>query len=394
MSAAFVALNHYFTKKRGQAVGLSMAGTAMGMLIMPQLIRLLLEQFSFRGAVLILAGIALHATVGSFLLQPVKWHLKEEELDVEMIEQDYPALTIIEENDGDEDSLPEIQTLLFNSRKHEHRGRTTSENSGSNLMVPNGIPKRPTFPRITSTNSMGPKRIPTLMTVYSQADMNQMLRKRKESVISSLSQLDFSGSCLAIHLEVKFIFYLKKKKIQIILKTFQTGDRDLEEKDSQFIRRVNTHVGTSLYRDSLNSSFKLSKADISQKLSCPDFMKGTEVGLEMPLPKKESFWRRFATLMDIGLLKDGIYLNILFGLSIFYVAEMNFKMVTPFFLANLGYSKTDTAYCLSISALTDIMARIIVPPICDKTKVSKRLVFMSSIFFVALTRSSKIFLPC
>lgn len=26
-SAAFVALNHYFSKKRGQAVGLSMAGT-------------------------------------------------------------------------------------------------------------------------------------------------------------------------------------------------------------------------------------------------------------------------------------------------------------------------------------------------------------------------------
>lgn len=97
----------------------------------------------------------------------------------------------------------------------------------------------------------------------------------------------------------------------------------------------------------------------------------------------------FNSLMDIGLLKDGIYLNILFGLSIFYVAEMNFKMVTPFFLANLGYSKGDTAYCLSISALTDILARVIVPPICDKTKVSKRLVFMVSICFVAITRSSK-----
>lgn len=154
------------------------------------------------------------------------------------------------------------------------------------------------------------------------------------------------------------------------------------------IRRVNTHVGTSLYRDSLNSSFKMSKSDISQKLSCPDFIK-TDLGLEMPEPKKESFWRRFANLMDIGLLKDGIYLNILFGLSIFYVAEMNFKMVTPFFLANLGYSKADTAYCLSISALTDILARVVVPPICDKTKVSKRLVFMVSIGFVAITRSSE-----
>lgn len=203
MSAAFVALNHYFAKKRGQAVGLSMAGTALGMLIMPQLVRYLLEEFSFRGAVLIIAGLALHSAIGSILLQPVKWHLKEEELDVEMIEAEYPALGIIQEDDGDEDSLPEIQTLLFNTKKSEHRERKISENSnGGGLLVPNGIPKRPTFPRITSTASMGPKRIPTLPKITSTADINQMLRKRKESVISSLSHLDFSGSCLQIHLEV------------------------------------------------------------------------------------------------------------------------------------------------------------------------------------------------
>lgn len=55
------------------AVGLSMAGTAAGMLILPQLIRLLLEAYEFSGAILVISGLALHAAFGSTLLQPVKW---------------------------------------------------------------------------------------------------------------------------------------------------------------------------------------------------------------------------------------------------------------------------------------------------------------------------------
>jgi MFS transporter, MCT family, solute carrier family 16 (monocarboxylic acid transporters), member 14 len=193
----------------------------MGMLIMPQLVRYLLEQFSFRGAVLILAALALHSAIGSILLQPVKWHLKDEVIDVELEEKEYPALQIIQEDDGDEDSLPEIQTLLFKNNKNETRERKISEHSNGGLQVPNtlGIPKRPTFPRITSTNSIGPKRIPTLPTITSVADINQALRKRKESVISSLSHLDFSGSCLQIHLEVIFqlIKYSLVEKISYVL---------------------------------------------------------------------------------------------------------------------------------------------------------------------------------
>lgn len=50
-----------------------MAGTAGGMLILPQLIRFLLEAYDFSGAILIISGLALHAALGSTLLQPVKW---------------------------------------------------------------------------------------------------------------------------------------------------------------------------------------------------------------------------------------------------------------------------------------------------------------------------------
>uniref|UniRef100_A0A1Q3G1R7 Putative monocarboxylate transporter n=2 Tax=Culex tarsalis TaxID=7177 RepID=A0A1Q3G1R7_CULTA len=356
-SAAFVALNHYFAKKRGQAVGLSMAGTALGMLIMPQLVRYLLETYDFRGAVLLLSGLALHAAVGATLLQPIKWHLVEEEVDIELVEAPPMGIILEQEDDGDNDSLPEIKTLLF-----PRRDRKLSENCPS--PQPNGLPMKPTFPRINSSVSvqngmgMGMRTRPSFPRITSTASMSLALRKRRESVVSQLSTMDFtgSGSCMHIHVD--------------------TGDNDAEDVDYQIIRRVNTHVGVS----TMNSFARIPKTP--KRIETVK----SELGLEMVKPKV-SFLQRFTALMDVGLLRDIIYLNILFGLSIFYVAEMNFKMVTPFFLASLGFNKTEVAFFLSVSALTDIAARVIVPPIGDKLRIRKRLLFMVSLVFVAITRS-------
>lgn len=150
------------------------------------------------------------------------------------------------------------------------------------------------------------------------------------------------------------------------------------------MRRVNTALGMSSMHE-INSNPKLKNASIT--LDKPQF----DIGVEIEPPAKQSFWKRFITLMDVSLLNDRGFLNILFGLSIFYVAEMNFKMITPFFFANLGYSKADVAYCLSITATSDIAARVVLPPICDRMNISKRLIFFVSIVFVAITRSSKFF---
>lgn len=349
-SAAFVALNHYFKNKRGQAVGLSMAGTGIGMLIMPQLVRIFLEEYGFRGAVLILAGVALHAALGSVLLQPAKWHMKEEQVDVELIS--VPEMKTIKEDD--EDSLPEMNTLLFN--KDNQIRKNFSEAAMSTLNgAKNGMPKRPTFPRIMSNNGL--LGVPELEAL-SNTELNAKIRQRKMSVMSNLSHLDFTGSTVHIHMNV--------------------GDEELERHD-QAIRRVNTHLGMSTFhRDSF--------AKLKPVFGRTESIIGTPAPPEDP-PAKPSFWKRFADLMDIGLLKDLSFLNLLFGLSIFYVAEMNFKMVTPFFFANLGYSKLDVAFCLSVTAITDIAARIVFPPIFDRLNVKKRSVFLVSIVFVGITRS-------
>lgn len=105
--------------------------------------------------------------------------------------------------------------------------------------------------------------------------------------------------------------------------------------------------------------------------------------------KKKNMWQKIVDFMDFDLLKDPIYLNLVFGLSIFYVAEQNFKMVTPFFFNSIGYEKSDIALFLSVQAFTDILARLILPPICDRINISKRTLFMVGIFVLGICRSGK-----
>ena len=52
--------------------------------------------------------------------------------------------------------------------------------------------------------------------------------------------------------------------------------------------------------------------------------------------KNESYFKRIKELLGLDLLLDLTFLNILIGLSLYYVAETNFKLFTPFFLTNIG----------------------------------------------------------
>lgn len=203
-SAAFVALNHYFKNKRGQAVGLSMAGTALGMLVLPQLIRILLESFGFSGAILVISGLALHAAFGSTLLQPAKWHMKEELIEPEMgLCTPPPHMETLKEDENDD--LPEMKTLLFPPPISQPKSMRKNFSEVAISSMNKGMTKRPTFPRIMSNGgsiaSNGP------LGAYQGTSS---VRQRKASVMSQLSALDFMGSNLLIHVNVSDPHYSSK----------------------------------------------------------------------------------------------------------------------------------------------------------------------------------------
>ncbi|XP_011862379.1 PREDICTED: uncharacterized protein LOC105559003 [Vollenhovia emeryi] len=227
-ACSFVALNTFFDKKRGQAVGFSMAGVALAMMLVPLLIHLLLDIYGFRGTTLIAGGWALHSVTGSCLLRP--------------LEEPPPP-------------PPPIK-----------KQPTEQQESEALLMKPN-----PTETRRMSNGSMW------------------------------------------------------------------TTDQ-IAESDS-----------TS--------------------------------------PEKESFMKKIKTTFDLDLLKNSTYLNVALGCSFFYVAESNFKLMTPFFLSNIGMTKAEVAFCLSLTAFTDILARLLLPTLFDKFGWKKRMIFWISSFFVGLMRS-------
>ncbi|XP_049963721.1 monocarboxylate transporter 12-like [Schistocerca serialis cubense] len=80
----FLAVKTYFRKARGRAVGLSLAGTNAGQMAMPHVVRLLLETFSFSGAVLVIGGLTMHGFIGALLFHPLEWHAERQPVPQEL----------------------------------------------------------------------------------------------------------------------------------------------------------------------------------------------------------------------------------------------------------------------------------------------------------------------
>ncbi|KZC12316.1 Monocarboxylate transporter 12 [Dufourea novaeangliae] len=228
LASSFVALNTFFDKKRGQAVGFSMAGTTLAMMLVPQFIHVLLDAYGFRGAMLIIGGWALHSVVGACLLRPLK-----------------------------------------------------TDNT-----------------KVTEKNP------------------------NKTTEIESLLQKDSNGVA---------------KKI---------GNATLCSKDNELMK------------------------DEAKKQQ-----------------NDSSFLGKIMETFDLDLLKNGVYVNVIIGLSLYYVAESNFKLMTPFFLSSIGLTKVEIASCLSITAFTDIIARLLLPTIFDRFGFKKRSVFWVSCILVGIGRS-------
>lgn len=96
--------------------------------------------------------------------------------------------------------------------------------------------------------------------------------------------------------------------------------------------------------------------------------------------------------LDLALLKDPVYVNIVLGLSVSFASDTSFFTVFPFHLAQTpwpGFSDKEVALCLSITAGADTVARLILPILAERFRVGPRVAYLLGCFSSAIVRSSK-----
>lgn len=102
-------VNSYFWKRRGLANGLCISGSAIGSIILPPLIAALIEEYSFRGASLILGAVTLNIWGAALIYEDVDGHSKKVvldmppcDLDIQVVEPVRPVRSAGEEEPCDE----------------------------------------------------------------------------------------------------------------------------------------------------------------------------------------------------------------------------------------------------------------------------------------------------
>ncbi|XP_069674660.1 monocarboxylate transporter 9-like isoform X3 [Periplaneta americana] len=94
--------------------------------------------------------------------------------------------------------------------------------------------------------------------------------------------------------------------------------------------------------------------------------------------------------LDLALLKDPVYVNIVLGLSLSFVSDTIFFTVFPFHLAQKPWpacTEKEVALCLSITAGADAAARLILPILADRFRVGPRAAYLLGCFSSAIARS-------
>ncbi|XP_063928964.1 monocarboxylate transporter 13 isoform X2 [Zophobas morio] len=333
----------YFLRLRGVANGLCISGSALGSIILPPILRVLLELYGYRGAVLLMGGVTLNVWVAALFYDPVEKHMKKvpietQESDSEELSPLKPKFVI-----STEDSMASLPQIPHNDSFLENLDISSNN-----------------FNRSVSSAAMQNFKTPTSRErkISMPTGRNELI-KAKAGATGSRTNMNSSSALHAVPETGNGAMDLQSQGRLTSSRRPRVPRRSPSTSSFQYISTPYHGSTLTLQPETFASSFSLRSARKSD---------GKE-----PESKKNKFF-------DITLLKDPLYLVILISNATNAVSYTNFIILLPSFALTLGYDKNDGALLLSIVSALDLVGRIGGSALSDLQLCPKAAYFIGGLF--------------
>lgn len=100
----------------------------------------------------------------------------------------------------------------------------------------------------------------------------------------------------------------------------------------------------------------------------------------------QSFVRQFITDLDLPLLKDFTFLNLLFGLTIIIFGEVNFSALIPFILTDVGFDDERISFAMTLMSIADVVVRFTGPFVTQRLAFSNKVNFSIGVVIITTGR--------
>ncbi|XP_063823846.1 monocarboxylate transporter 9-like [Ostrinia nubilalis] len=107
----------------------------------------------------------------------------------------------------------------------------------------------------------------------------------------------------------------------------------------------------------------------------------------MPIIKnKEGKWQTVAEFLDLTLLKDWVYDNIILGMALAFFSDLTFFTLEPLFLGKHHLSRGEIANIIAVGGATDMTARLLLGVAGQFFRINSRHMFFAGALLAAVFR--------
>lgn len=356
----------YFVKKRGLANGLCISGSAIGSIILPPLLRFLLQEYGYRGSVLIMGAIMLNVWAAGLLYQPVENHLvpakvndndndkdemeENENNDEDVVEEE------AEENNDDENNFGTTITVTSpddddNNRTKNHLIVTANNSINSNSKI-----------KVNAATPFVPKSASSVaLENYKNSPVQGRMRKISMPTPSAREISGQMHSTPALHV-------VPERTIRRRAPTKSPSSSSFHYVSTPYhgstLSALHPEHASTLTLNAITSTFRKS----------PEKKASGKVKTE---PEKKFF--------DFSLLRDPLYLVILISNSTNALSYTNFVILLPNYANDLHYTKNEGMLLLPIVSIFDLIGRIGGSALSDKNLMPKHWYFVGGLLISGIS---------